>query len=298
MRAVWSFWSRPFEDRKNFGWNKPLHHLLAWGLSLRAAARHYPETVLITDRAGKKLLVDQLGLPFTHVSTELERLQGADTDWWVLGKLTAYNIQDQPFIHLDTDVFLWKPLPPHLLQAALFAQHPEYPGAHPTNCFGGPHEVEQSFSSAGIELPVEWQWARSRDQDYFPQENCGIIGGTQIEFIRYYSGLALDLVLNPKHRPAWARLGDKRPYTVLVEQFLLAACAAYHRFHPVSPFRGIKIKHLFRGGGEAFDRQQAVQKGYTHLIGGTKSHPMVGRRIEDRVKSEDPAFFRQCEMLA
>ena len=297
MRAVWSFWSRPFEAHKCFIWHKPLHHLLAWGLSLRAAARHYPETVLITDRAGKKLLVDRLGLSFTHVSTELDRLQDADPDWWALGKLVAYNVQDRPFVHLDTDVFLWRPLPPNLTQAAVFAQNPEYPGFHATNSYGAPHEIERSFATDGIELPVEWQWARSRDEWYFPEENCGILGGTQIEFIRYYSGLALDLVLNPKHRPAWARLGDKKVYNMVVEQFLLSACVAYHRFHPVSPFRGVKIKHLFRGVCEAFDWQEAAKKGYTHLMGGAKSNPTVGRRLEERTKREDPAFFRMCEAL-
>src|SRR5579871_3789824 len=166
MRAVWSFWSRPFEAHKCFIWHKPLHHLLAWGLSLRAAARHYPETVLITDRAGKKLLVDQLGLSFTHVSTELERLRDVDLDWWALGKLVAYNIQDRPFVHLDTDVFLWKPLPLHLTQATVFAQNPEYPGFHATSNYGAPPEIERSFAADGIELPVEWRWARSRDEYY------------------------------------------------------------------------------------------------------------------------------------
>ena len=78
MRAVWSFWSRPFPAHRSNIWCKPLHHLLAWGLSVQAARRHYPETVLITDRPGKKLLVDQLGLPFAEVSTELERLNDAD----------------------------------------------------------------------------------------------------------------------------------------------------------------------------------------------------------------------------
>ncbi len=298
MRAVWSFWSRPFEAHKSFIWHKPVHHLLAWGLSLRAASRHYPETVLVTDHAGKKLLVDKLGLSFTHVSTELERLREADTDWWALGKLVAYNIQDQPFVHLDTDVFLWKPLPASLVQAPVFAQHPEYPDFHWVNDGGGPRDIEHGFAAEGIELPAEWQWTRSRDESYFPEENCGIFGGTNVGFIHYYSDLALDLVLNPKNRPAWARLGDKKGYNMIVEQFLLAACVAYHRFNPASPFRGVKIKHLFPGVGEAFDQQHATRLGYTHLMGGAKSNPIVAERIEQRTRREDPAFFRQCEMLA
>ena len=110
MRSVWSFWTPPFQARKGRVWRKPLHHFLAWGISLSAARRHYPETVLVTDQAGKKLLIDALvGLQFTAVSTELDCLRTVDPDWWALGKLVAYSIQDQPFIHLDTDVFLWKP---------------------------------------------------------------------------------------------------------------------------------------------------------------------------------------------
>ena len=69
MRAVWSFWSRPFQAQQA-RWSAPLHHLLAWGLSLATARRHFPETVLVTDREGKKLLVDTLGLQFGTVSTE------------------------------------------------------------------------------------------------------------------------------------------------------------------------------------------------------------------------------------
>src|SRR5262245_28715199 len=103
MRAVWSFWSRPFQAHKGRIWCKPLHHLLAWGLSLETARRYYPETVLITDRPGKALLVDRLGLPFVQVSTELDRLEHEDPGWWSLGKLVAYGMQDRPFVHIDSD---------------------------------------------------------------------------------------------------------------------------------------------------------------------------------------------------
>lgn len=95
------------------------------GLSLLLARRHYPETALVTDSAGKALLVDTLGLSFTSVSTELDCLRDADPDLWALGKLVAYSIQDEPFIHLDTDVFLWRALPARLTSAPVLAQHRE-----------------------------------------------------------------------------------------------------------------------------------------------------------------------------
>src|ERR1700733_2703918 len=117
MRAVWSFWSRPYQAHTGQRWSSPMHHLLAWGLSLDTARRHYPETVLVTDSAGKQLLVDRLGLGFKSVSTELDRLAGADPAWWALGKLVAYSLQDQPFVHIDSDVFLWKSLSKEVAEA-------------------------------------------------------------------------------------------------------------------------------------------------------------------------------------
>src|ERR1700730_8204794 len=67
MHAFWSFWSKPFYAFKGRIWREPVHHLLAWGLSLRLARKHYPETHLVTDEAGAELLVERLGLSFTHV---------------------------------------------------------------------------------------------------------------------------------------------------------------------------------------------------------------------------------------
>ena len=54
----------------------------AWGLSLSVARRHSPDTVLVTDQRGKKLLVETLGLQFSSVSTELECLDQCDPEWW------------------------------------------------------------------------------------------------------------------------------------------------------------------------------------------------------------------------
>jgi hypothetical protein len=294
MRAVWSFWSKPLQARKNISWCSELHHLLAWGLSLQTARRHYPETVLVTDRPGKKLLIDQLGLPFVHVSTELERLANVDPGWWALGKLLAYSIQDQPFIHIDTDAFLWKPLPRQLTESPVFALCPVFHANH-SNLW--PLEIERAFADHGRKLPVEWEWARSRGSGFFREEACGILGGRHVAFLRHYADTAVGLVLNSDYAAAWSRLPDKMSLNTIVEQFLLGACIDYHCFHPTSPYRGVKVKHLFPSVEAAYDLNQAARLGHTHLLGVTKSHPAVARRLEDRVRRENPDYFRRCERL-
>ncbi len=292
MRAVWSFWSKPFLEYKGRIWHSPLHHLLAWGLSLRLARTHYPETVLVTDRAGKALLIDSLGLSFTHVSTELESIRKMDPGWWALGKLVAYSMQDQPFVHLDTDVFLWKPLPPGLVSAPVFAQCPEeHP---PLEEWCGPHEVERAFAQFDLSLPAEWEWSRSRHLNHFREANCGIMGGTRTDFIHYYANLALDLALNPAYAKAWATFDDKAGFNMLIEQFMLDACVEFHRSHPESPFRGINMRYLFSSFGEAYDQETAARAGFTHLLGDAKRDSFVAQRLEQRTQQEDMHYYRHC----
>jgi hypothetical protein len=292
MRAVWSFWNWPFAARTGRSWHSPMHHLLAWGLSLSCARRHYPDTMLVTDSAGKKLLVDSLGLEFAEVSTELDRLRDADPGWWALGKLIAYSIQDRPFIHIDTDVFLWKPLPPEAAEAPVLAQCPEY---FHRNADRGMCEISNAFAGCGTPLPVEWEWAVSREDTWVREENCGVVGGQRADFLRHYAQTAADLILNPANAAAWRRVEYKS--NMAVEQFFLAACVDFHRRHAASPFWGVRTGYVFPTWDDAVNPNYATRVGFTHLLGDSKSSAAVARRLEMRIGRDDPGFLRRCETL-
>ncbi len=303
MRAVWSFWSRPVRAGTGPGWREPVHHLLAWGLSVRLASAHYPDTMLVTDTPGRSLLVDELGLSFSEVSTALDDLADADPRLWILGKLVAYGRQDRAFVHLDTDVFLWRPLPAALVAAPVFAQHPEeVPAARP----GGPAVVEDAFRSCGLALPPEWRWYRSHPAGGGPgtpgstyrEPNCGILGGTRPALIRHFAGLALDLALDPRYAPAWSAMPFDGAVNMTLEQFALAACVDYHRFAPASPHRGSYLRYLFPSSSEAFSPAAARRAGYTHLLGPAKHHPETTARLAERMRREDPDFHARCESVA
>ena len=239
------------------------------------------------------LLVDQLGLPFVNVSTELERLDAVDGGWWALGKILAYSLQDRPFVHLDTDVFLWKPLPRNIADAPVFTQCIER--FHDASDYR-PHEIEAAFSEHALKLPVEWQWTRKNCGNI--AENCGILGGSDTAFLRHYSQTALDLVTRPENARAWSRLPDKGSCVLVVEQFFLAACAAFHRSHATSPYAGVRIANLFPSWDSCNNPNLAARMGFTHLICGAKSHPAVAKRLEERSRREDPSYFRRCEKIA
>ena len=199
-------------------------------------------------------------------------------------------------MHLDTDVFLWKALPPNVADAPIFAQHPEH--YHAIDQWCGPVAIEDGFRRHHLGLPPEWEWARSRWGRRFHEVNCGIAGGTRPDFFRYYANLALDLVLRREHAAVWNELPSKDALNQIIEQFILAACFEYHRFNPASPYRGMYIRYLFSSFDEAFNRQNAARAGFTHLLSDAKRNAFVVDRLERRVREEDPAFYEHCRQLS
>jgi hypothetical protein len=292
MRAVWSFWTKPFRLHHRSVWPSERHHLLAWVLSVETARRHYPDTMLCTDDDGARLLVDRLGLEFAHVSTALNALAGHDPGWWALGKIYAYRAQTGPFVHLDNDVFLWQPLPERLFSALVFAQNPEYftTGAS----YYQPEEFERSLHTTRRGwLPAEWVWYRSLG----PHQRavcCGIFGGRRLDFIHHYAEQAIRLLEHPDNQHGWALLADKIGHNILFEQYLLSACLEYHRQQAHSLYRDMEMQYLFNSPDEAFDPGQAARAGYTHLIAGAKQNRAIAERLERRVRRDYPGHYERC----
>lgn len=288
MRAVWSFWSRPHALYYHRFWHSERAHLLCWVLSVAQAARHFRETCLVTDTAGARLLVDGLGLPFTSVSDGLEQLNrtGADPQWWVLGKLAAYAAQRGPFLHLDADVILWKPLPARLATAPVFAQNPEHFDLEDQSLYRA-DQFARVVTASGGWLPEAWRAYAARRRT--AALCCGILGGTDVAFLRRYARLATAIITHPRNAPAWERIGIRD--NILVEQYFLAACLEAHGAGAGG------IGYLFPSSRHAFDPLAAAETGYTHLIGDAKADPGIAARLERRVRAEHPALYERCIRL-
>ena len=285
MRAVWSFWSRPYYADCHRLWVSDKHHWLAWMLSVETASRHYPDTALYTDSDGARLLVDALQLPFRRVSTMLDALGDRDVAWWNLGKLYAYQDQEESFLHIDSDVFLWRPLPPEIAGGAVIVQNPE------EFEFGGcswyqPATMETVLRAASGWLPEEWTWYSARRIGL--ALCCGILGGSRVDFLRHYADLAIRVIEHPANRTALPD-EEKVDHSVLVEQYLLAACLDFHAAHPDSPFSAVEARCLFPTADASRDPEAARRAGYTHLIGAAKADPAIARRLEARVRRDYPS---------
>ena len=158
MKIIHSYWSKPalytgkgVKEKTFGGWPSKKYEYMSWALSCLSFKKFYPNIELITDAYGKKTLVDELQLPYTSVKIELDVLNKYPTQLWALGKLHAYSLQEEPFIHVDNDIFIWRKFDDEIENAHLIAQHVDHLLA------GVPLPVEHPLLLAGLRRLLELQ---------------------------------------------------------------------------------------------------------------------------------------------
>ena len=280
-------------------WGTSANFLYSWVISLENAKKIYPRTELYTDDEGKELLINKLGLVFSGVYTTLNALKDHDADFWATGKLYTYRQQNEPFIHLDNDVFFWKRLPDRLNAADIIVQNPEYfeYGSYHT-CYH-PNKANISINATKGWIPEEWEWYTRMQGG--KALNCGIFGGNRIDFIRHYADTAIRFIEN--NQEAWAYYSNRLNQKIscnnhLFEQYMLGAMIDYHHNNPEkTKFSNINVEPLFYLEQDAYNSNITRDIGYTHLLGEIKRNDEVMHRMETRIKKDYPDFFYKCNTL-
>lgn len=242
MKAVYSLWSKPCGDLRHAAtnWLSPQMHLNSWIISVNKSLELFDKVELVTDDQGYSILVEQLKLPFTKVSLGLNSLDNYDKDFWALGKIKAYQEQNEPFIHLDDDAILMKHLPNWYYESPIFAQNPEGDEWF-TSAYGG--EIDHINANFSYK-PISWGYA-----NYAP---CmGIFGGSDIDLIQFYC----DEVFKFMDNGQWETISNKGSYCIIFEQYLAACCVEYQR----KQFTWLTYPSI--------DKQQMEDMGYIHIWG-------------------------------
>ena len=224
-------------------------------LSVLASQRHFKRTLLVTDALGAAWAARELPGLFDHVSTALDRLPTNFARIWALGKLAAAAQMDTPFVHLDFDAFLWSPLPPRLLEAAVCAERP------------APIAADEVRAVLG-DLPVPRPW-RAALATPSPLQLCaGLFGGHDLDTIRAWARASLRLA---KRGRGFVRHSGLRT-SVVLEQFGLAAFAP-------------EAETLFTC--EHPEEAESRRIGYTHLVGAEKRNPLMLARARKRLAGQN-----------
>ena len=182
MKAIHSLKSdrmRPFMESAGGPYIiKPAIEIMA--LSAVTIRRHFDEFVLVTDDAGMHM-ARECRMPYTDIVSVGDRF-GSDPSFWIHSKLHAYKEAKAPFVHFDTDLFLWEPLPATFLQSDVFAFHSE------TFMWSRYEQYREGLEASGLSLPKLHEKFRTSRMPV----NMAIFGGQDHESIAHYAGYVLE----------------------------------------------------------------------------------------------------------
>ncbi len=104
---------------------KPEYHYLAWALSLLQLKKFGYKVILHTDKKGKEILIDKLQLPYDDCNPGLEGIEFNRSYLQTAVKVHVCEIQKEPFVFVDGDLFIWEAIPEQILNADLICQNME-----------------------------------------------------------------------------------------------------------------------------------------------------------------------------
>lgn len=251
MKVYFSYSSRGYQRQPS----KDLINIQK--LSAYFAKQSYGNIHFLTDSESECYFQD---VPWTSVETSLDSVSHEYPDVWSLSKLEAYKIiakKGDPFVHVDYDVILWRPLPEWLFHTGVFAQCPE-------QTIGHLYETEKFFLNCPNKHCFDLQ---APDYAY----NVGIFGGSDLDFIYSYADSAIKFVVDPANKNFWAKYSGYSKYwckATLAEQHFLASFAA---------IKNKEVRCLFPYWPT---ESMAIERNYTHLMAG-KSMPHILKRVEE-----------------
>ena len=95
-------------------------------LSVLLAKKHYERVELYCNQEIHDI-VREIGIPYTNINVEV--LEDVNVDTFSIPKLMVYSLQEEPFIHIDLDTFLFNKLP-ELDRNTIWGCYPEGSGEY------------------------------------------------------------------------------------------------------------------------------------------------------------------------
>lgn len=283
MKIVQSYWSAPSQHeggeygRFSGGWLTQKHHYMSIALSCLSLKKHYPVVELITDTPGFNLLIENFQLPYSQVNTELNRLNDYHHTMWAAPKILTYSIQNDPFLHVDNDIYIWAPFEERISSAGLVVQNFE---ANTSVYKEAMEMIHDRFNYIPETLrKVDWQ------QEGVVSVNAGIFGGRDIPFIRSYTTEAFQFIF--KNLEEILRTPKPGIFNMIFEQYL---------FYYLALSQNKSIECLFPTIGPVFlelfemDKVPFLRK-YIHLLGNVKKSPAACEQVEYRLQYEFPEYY-------
>ncbi|MEB3345641.1 DUF6734 family protein [Aquimarina gracilis] len=182
MKIIQTLWTKPGIEG---GWIHEKYHFISWAYSCLQLKKHYDQVELYTDSYGKYILKDLLNLPYTKVHTNLDDFD-YPTYLWAAPKILSYGLQDEPFLHVDGDVYITEPMDEKILEHPLVYQNKEIEFQKKAFYSLIFEEIQQLVDDKSS-LP---DWISNVNMNNVVAFNAGVFGGTDVSFFKEHSELA------------------------------------------------------------------------------------------------------------
>lgn len=281
MRIVQTFWTSGHSPlHYGFGWMHPQHNLMSWALSCLSLRTLYDDVTLYTDTEGYEVLINKLRLPYSKVHVCYDETTCLPLHW-AYSKVKTYSLQTEPFLHVDGDVFLPKPIPAEVWAHPLVAQNKEVGTDYYKDM------MQRVLHNQNITIPDCIREVLR--EDALASYNMGVFGGSDLNFIQRYCNEVFRFLetnhLNEREHP-----NSHVECNIFFEQIILAAMADLNHI-PV----GNLVNH------EMFDQGYTVNEFCSldrygeypiyHLLGGHKRNPYVLRMLSRMLMRTWPEYF-------
>jgi hypothetical protein len=281
MNFIQSFWTntKSILELKG-GFPDVKFHLMSWALSSLQINKFCNNPELITDDFGKSILVDCLRLPYKKVKSDFDSFETPfHNDLWVIRKINSYASQNEPFLYIDGDVYLFAPLSESVSEAPLVAQNLEIN----TIFYQEPvKELRKHFNIFPSFLHTSDVIAA----------NAGIMGGKDISFFKEYQQKIHEFLAS--NHPFSEKI-NWYSQNIVVEQHFFACLAAEKNI----PITYISDQVSTRDYSPEYFRFTDLphQCSYIHLMDGKKMISLC-ESLAQRLKIDYPEmYFRILETI-
>ncbi len=286
MKLIHSFWTYPIRSKKDDkrnrlagGWPHTRYHYLSWILSCLLAKKHYGKIDLYTDNYGKELLVDDLELPYSKIHVALNDLEKEySPDLWTIGKTKTLALVNEPFLHIDSDVYLFGKINHQILQGGLICQN-----------LTKNLDVYNNVLDEVNKLDFCPTYFKRNPKEDLISINAGVIGGNDLKRIHEIAEEVFNFVNVNKdciHKI------DNSELTLLIDQYIYYCLFDKKQISPLFD----NVDQIFT---EVLKWHVLPQKSrYVHALGFSKRNPYTIVQLESRLAYHFPdAYNRYAKKL-
>lgn len=262
IKALFSLWNKPGSD---LGFNNQKDLQASFMLAVLKANQWY-EVHVVCDEYSKEW-IDKLHLPIKSI--QVVDFDAYNVNLWNLSKLIACTMVEPPFIHVDNDVFLHKPLPE--FKDYLFQNYEHFE----MNTYGFYNFYSKAYT-----------YVKTFNKELMPLftncsenlgVNCGIIGIKHKRLVEEWIDQVMMSLSYPEIKDKINNKPSDEFLEIIFEQLFAVASAKYY-------YRDIKVL--------LHDMRDASKLGYTHLVAQTKRHDETIQKVYSHLEKNYLSYYK------